>query len=433
MHTRGITLIDTMVGISLMLVIFLGIFAAFQLSVDVVSNNKARAGAIALADERMEYIRSLAYTAVGTSGGVPSGNLEQSETVALNGITYTRRTLVVYGDDPKDGTGGADTTGGIADYKAIKVEVSWESRIGTREIHLVSRIEPLTGLESAVTGGTLSVSVLNSSSQPVSNAQVVITNAATSPAVNLTTYTNINGLVSLIGTPAAAGYSVVVTKSGYSTAQTYSASGQNTNPAPANLTVSSGQTTSSTFAIDQLSSLTLITLAYGTANPITSIPITLKGAKTIGTNPTVYKYSTSVGGTGSATTTISSLEWDTYAMSVDPTTGYDLASSCTAQPVAIAAGSAVTTTVYLASHTTSSLPVKVIASGTGAAIPNASVRLYRTGYDTTQTTDACGQTFFSGLTSNTYSLSVSATGYTTFTSGTVVVGTTTTAYAVSLN
>src|SRR3989338_8875141 len=95
-HSRGVTLIDTLVGTALMLVIFLGIAAAFQLAVDVVLNNKARGGAIALANERMEYMRSLSYPLLGTSGGIPSGSIAQSEPVVLNGITFTRRTLVRY-------------------------------------------------------------------------------------------------------------------------------------------------------------------------------------------------------------------------------------------------------------------------------------------------------------------------------------------------
>ena len=49
-------MLDTIVGSALMLVVFVGVAAAFQLSVGVVTNNKARAGAIALANERMEYI-----------------------------------------------------------------------------------------------------------------------------------------------------------------------------------------------------------------------------------------------------------------------------------------------------------------------------------------------------------------------------------------
>lgn len=427
---RGFTLIDTLVGTSLMLIVFMGIAAAFQLSIDVVMSNKARAGAIALADERMEYIRSLPYTSIGTSGGVPSGSIAQTESLSFNGISYIRRTLVQYGDDPKDGSGAADATG-IADYKSVKVDVSWSSRTGPRDVYVVSRFEPQSGLESSVSGGTLSISVLNASGQPVPSAQVTITNTTVSPTVNLTTYTNSSGIVSLIGATAGSNYAISVTKSGYSTAQTYAPSAQNTNPSPSNLTVSNNLTTSSTFAIDQLGALTIITLPYGGGSPITNAPVTLRGAKTIGTNPTVYKYSASVGGTGSATTTVSGLEWDSYTMTVNPSTGYDLASSCAPQPVALAPGAAVTTMLYLAPHTAYSLPVKVTAASDGSLIPGASVRLFKTGYDTTLTTDSCGQAFFSGLTADVYSLSVSAPGHATYSSGSV--SATTSVYSVSLN
>ena len=91
---RGASLIDVVVGSALMLVVFMGISAAFQLSVEAVSNNKARAGAVSLSGERMEYIRSLTYASIGTSGGIPPGALAQSETISLNGISFTRRTLL---------------------------------------------------------------------------------------------------------------------------------------------------------------------------------------------------------------------------------------------------------------------------------------------------------------------------------------------------
>src|SRR3989344_2305991 len=68
LRSRGVTLIDTVVGSALMLLVFIGIAGVFQLSVDIITNNKARAGAIALSDERMEYIRSLAYASIGTVG-----------------------------------------------------------------------------------------------------------------------------------------------------------------------------------------------------------------------------------------------------------------------------------------------------------------------------------------------------------------------------
>ncbi|MDO8310752.1 MAG: hypothetical protein Q7T25_02305, partial [Sideroxyarcus sp.] len=83
----GVTLIDTLVGTALMLVVFMGIAGAFQLTVEVVSNSKARAGAIALANERMEFLKSLSYSQIGVTGGIPAGIVPQIETVALNGIS----------------------------------------------------------------------------------------------------------------------------------------------------------------------------------------------------------------------------------------------------------------------------------------------------------------------------------------------------------
>lgn len=255
--SRGVTLIDTVVGTALMLVIFLGIAAAFQLSVDVVSSNKARAGAIALLNERMEYIHSLSYGAIGTSGGIPPGALAQNETITLNGVTFNRRTLIVYQDDSRDGSAGGDGNGIQADSKVAKVDVSWQSRTGTRHIIAVARIAPLTGLESAVSGGTLTVNAVDAQGAALPSAQITVVNASTS--VNLTTYTSASGTVQLIGTPAGSGYQVTVTKSGYSTAQTYSATSQNTSPNPGHLTVSNSVTTSATFAIDLLGTKTVRT------------------------------------------------------------------------------------------------------------------------------------------------------------------------------
>lgn len=261
-HTqRGVTLMDTLVGTALMLVIFLGIAAAFQLSVDVVTNNKARGSAIALSNERMEYMRSITYASLGTSGGIPPGSIAQSESVVLNGITFTRRTVIEYADDPKDGTGVSDSNSITADYKVGKVDVAWTSRTGIRHITLVSRFESPAGMEIACTPpcGTLTISAVDAGSQPISGASVAIVNASVSPAVSINTFTNTGGTASFIGAPASSGYQITVTKSGYSTAQTYSPTAQNTNPNPGHLTVSNNQTTTGTFAVDVLGQKTIQT------------------------------------------------------------------------------------------------------------------------------------------------------------------------------
>lgn len=256
--SRGVTLIDTLVGTSLMLVIFLGIIAAFNLSVDVVTNNKARAGAIALANERMEYLRSLSYGQVGVTGGIPAGIVPQTESVSFNDTAYTRRTLVWYSDDPKDGLAGADTNGIVADYKTIRVEVSWISRQGQRSIELVGRMSP-AGVESPLVGGTLTINVVNAVNAAVANAQVDIANVSTNPTINIRTFTNTEGIVSFIGAPASSGYEISISKSGYNNDQTYAPSVANPNPSPRHLTVVNNQTTSQPFGIDLLSNKTVET------------------------------------------------------------------------------------------------------------------------------------------------------------------------------
>lgn len=261
---RGVSLIDTVIGIALLVIIFAGTAAALEISLDVIVNNRARAGATALADERIEYIRSLPFASVGTVGGVPSGTIAQSEALTLNNISYTRRTYIDYEDDPSDGLGGADTDG-ILDYKGVKVDVSWISRTGIRHVIVDTRIStPVDSNGNEINPcsspcGTLAINVANASSQPVLNAQVTVVNPSTSPAINLTTYTDASGTASVIGAPVASGYQVSVTKTGYSTAQTYSSSAGNTNPTPANLTVTNGNTTSISFAIDALGTKTIQT------------------------------------------------------------------------------------------------------------------------------------------------------------------------------
>ena len=568
------TLIDTVVGTALMLVVFLGIFAAFQLSVDIVLNNKARAGATALANERMEYIRSLTYSQVGTIGGIPAGIIPQTETIVLNGISYTRRTFIQYADDPGDGLGAADTNSITADYKALRSDVYWTARTGERHIMVLSRMSPGgNGIETAVPGGTLTLNVVNAALQPVSGALIHIVNSGTTPAsqaIDFTTYTNVSGIASFIGATTTGEYQITVSKSGYSTSQTYSTTTQNTNPNPGHVLVFTNQTTTKVFGIDLLSQKTITTwtpilpgtwsdtfadasklansstttVAAGvvrltgstgsyppagdfqsiaiapstlskwntfTASPSTpaqtailfrfyngtgtelipdsAIPgnstglatssvslsgvststypsiriaaalasddpaatpsvdsysvaydygptllpnasFTLKGSKTIGSGPsgTLYKYNTSQNSGPSASIVLSNMEWDTYQF--EPAASYDIASAChdaTENPVILATSTRFSlapdtqtaSDIYLVTHTSNALSVEVHSTATGSFIPYPTVRLYKTGYDMTQTADRCGQVIFSGLSAGTYTLVVSAAGYTTATDGAV--------------
>ncbi len=253
---RGATLIDAIVGTALMLLVFIGLFGVIRLAVMSVGLGKAKTGGTALANEQIEYVRSLPYASVAVVGGIPAGTIPATQTITLNNIDYTRRTFVQYIDNSVDGVGQLDTNGIQADYKVVKVTVSWEFRGGEREVTLITNVVP-RGIETLDGGGTLVVNAVNASGVVVPDAEVTIRNTSISPNINISTYSNSTGAANFPGAPVSSAYQVTVTKDGYSTDQTYLVTATNTNPTPGTLTVISDRTTSSTFRIDLLSDLTI--------------------------------------------------------------------------------------------------------------------------------------------------------------------------------
>ncbi len=249
---------DVVIGTALTLIIFVGLMGLLRASLLVSGIAKARAGATTIADTQVEYVRALDYDLVGTIGGIPAGVVSATSSQALNGITYTTRTLVVYVDDAKDGLGIGDTNGITTDYKQIKVEVTYAVRLVPHTVSVISNYAP-PGLETTTNGGTLSIAVVVATGVPLSGATVSIVNNSTVPAVSFTTFSDATGFVQLPGAPTSTEYQITVSKNGYSSAVTYARDVTNQNPTPGYLTVARNQTTTSTFAIDILAPFTLRT------------------------------------------------------------------------------------------------------------------------------------------------------------------------------
>lgn len=419
---NGSSLIDVIVGVAIISVVFVGIFGIFKLSIELVSNSKAKTGALALANEQMEFLRSLSYDNVGAIGGIPSGNIPQEETIMLNQSVYTRRTFIQYIDDPKDGLGAEDENGITADYKIAKVELKWAIGDAQRKFFLVSNIVP-KGMETLAGGGILTISVIDAFGAPLPSAQVTIKNATINPAIDVTTFTGGSGKVIFPGTPVGSNYEITVTKSGYSVAKTYGADIGNPNPNPGHLTVVESETTNATFAIDSLSSKTVRVWrrwGIGSTTPLGGIAFSMRGDKTIGSDgqgAPIYKHSADYETNLTGELSLNNLEWDNYTITIDDAlTGYDISESCPPQPRSLAPNVSTTTDIYLAPDTEHSLLVSV-ADRNGVLLADASARLYRGGYDDTKNTSDCGQIFWSGLSKGTisdgnpYAIDVSLSGY----------------------
>jgi hypothetical protein len=343
------TLIDVLVGSAIALIIFLAVFQLLRVSALVSTLAAETAAATAIANTQMEYIRSLPYDDVGTVGGIPAGSIPQEATTTEDNVPYGVRVFVGYYDDPADGSGGSDSNGITTDYKRAKVSVTFTAMTGTHTVTVSSVVAP-PGVETTTGGGTLRIAAVDATGAAVPGATVSVENQTITPAVDLSTFTDASGVALLPGAATSTGYEITVTKDGYSTAQTYDRDTTNQNPNPGHLTVVANQTTSGTFAIDRLATLTINTYTVEASTssliPEPNVAFTLTGAKTIGSTGAgapIYKtvIATSTDASGTATL---SLEWDTYTFAVS---GYAEASTSLPTPFQIYAGTATSTDVVL--------------------------------------------------------------------------------------
>ncbi len=416
-NQKGVTIIEVFVSLAIFSLVMIGLYSLFNLGIKVLGDNRARIDATALANQRLEMVRNLRYDDVGTVSGIPSGTIPQMETISINRINYSVETSIIYIDDPFDGlAGGTPEDLFNADYKRIRVEVSWPRMLNDNPVIMITDVSP-KGIETDITGGTLSLIVFDAEGDPVPMADVHIENTDIDPVVNINTQTTANGKLILPGMPPAVeSYDIVVTKAGYSADQTYEVDPvNNPNPNPPPITIFDGVVTETSFSIDLLGSLTINTKNLD-ESPLGGVDFTLRGSKTIGTdgeeNP-IYKYNYDLATDGAGTLTLNNMEWDSYEFIIDnPTIGYDIAGSSPALPISLLPNTDHMVDIYLSPHTENSLLVTV-RSETGDLLENAEVHLYAAlpPYDVTQNTTAYGQTFFSGLNNMNYSLDAALTGY----------------------
>tara|TARA_B100000508_G_scaffold123897_1_gene106881 strand:- start:13079 stop:14836 length:1758 start_codon:yes stop_codon:yes gene_type:complete len=253
----GISLVEVLIVIGIASTIFVALFASVQYSLQLIAHSNAKLSALSLANDRLEYFRSLPYDDVGTIAGIPSGTIPQNSTTTLNGIEFNERVLVEYVDDAADGKLTATTTdsNGIpSDYKRLKIEISWTIKGETNDVTLVSNIVPRS-IETTIGGGTVRVNVVNDQSLFLPGAEVRLLNNTTTSTIDITRYTDGSGSALFSGAPAASGYQVFVTAPGYSTDQTYEATTTNPNPITAPFAVLESDISTVTFQVGELSDI----------------------------------------------------------------------------------------------------------------------------------------------------------------------------------
>ena len=357
----GFTMIETLIGLGILAIVSTSIYQAYANILQVVQAAQYNSAALNIMESHVEMIRNMRYEDVGTAGGVPYGKLPQTSFAVLYGASCDLHIYVRNIDDTFDGTlGGTPNDTAPADYKLVELQVTCTTCTRYNVARMATYVAP-KNLESSSKRGNLFIRVFDSAGQPVSGATVHVTNTAVSPAIDLTDVTNTAGLLQLVDTAtSSAKYHIAVSRAGYSSDQTYPP-GTPANPTQPDATVASQQLTTTSLAIDRVSSLT-IRARDSMCQPISGFDTLMTGAKIIGTNPVVPKYSIAHSTNADGLTTLASVEWDTYALRPTDTT-WDIAGAQASLSITVDPNTSHTVTWQIAPRQGTGLLVSVTDQG----------------------------------------------------------------------
>jgi type II secretory pathway pseudopilin PulG len=449
---RGFTLIEALVLLFIFGLVTVVFYQAFSAGTRFIIEAKNRMGAVALANEKMETVRNLDYSAVGTRRwngsayeyGTPSGEILEDETVAVNTRAYAVHTTAEYLDDPFDGEEPADTV--PEDYKRVEIRVSWGSGGSDQTVSLTAFFTP-PGVETDEGGGTLSISVLDNAGGGVDGATVNIANNTLNPAVSDSDTTDASGAALFSGArPSGQGYAVSISKAGYYAVSTYPPYPTSSfYPVDVHASVVAGAFNQKTVLMDRVSQLALSTKdPFGQDLP--DIGFHIEGGRKIGdtadTLLPVYDFSQDTDSGDTAEKSFPDRSSGNYTLSLADTSRYLLLRLSTNESAvdgfSLLPGVSADVVMTVADKEVPAVLVTVADQASGVPVEGASVHLTNgtLPYDETVQTDRYGQAYFPtaspGLTAGDYDVSVTAAGFSDY-DGSVTVGSGLATKSVELN
>lgn len=333
------------------------VMTAYSASFKTMDLAKAKIGAVALANEKMENIRNMPYDSLATEYGpiYPPGNIKDDETIVRKGIEYNTHTVISYVDDPYDGNAEGtipDKPTDLYPYDYKKVEVS---------INKIGRNGKLTVLTSNVSAkaaetpsntGILKICVINSNYDPVPDADVTITNPETDPPVNISAKTGSDGCIMIPSLPPNLHnhYHLTATKGDFSIDMTYERTAQNPNALQPDIDILAQQVTDITLQIDLLSKM-IIDVVDNNNAPVPNAQLHIEGTKRIYFNPDTKKYSQDLTADANGHLEIENMEFDDYSITVQD---WNIVTTSPYQPVGLKANT--------------TLNVKIVGNNTPGAL-----------------------------------------------------------------
>lgn len=390
---HGISLVETLVGLAVFFAISVSVYQVYTVTFKAFSGARMQVLANNLANEHLEFIRNIPFSEIGVVKGIPPGIIVATTTVTRENMTFEIGTTVRNIDDPFDGVicpGEIEMCGEIdfspADYKLIDLSIICTSCSSpARTFRFTGRVAP-KGLETASMNGALFIRAIDANGELVSGATVEVVNNTVTPAVNITDTTDTEGYLRIVDVPPATiSYQITVSKSGYSTDQTYATSTANPNPIAPPLTVAAQTVTRATFAIDRTSQMNISSLTETCGAVPGSISASLTGSKLIGRDPDVLKHAAfPFVMTGGNSVLVAGLEWDMYTISLAPQQGgYDLAGIIPLSPFSLASNVTQNVKLIMKLNDPQGVLVTVKDAATGLPLTNASVTLGGATYEQT--------------------------------------------------
>lgn len=385
-HThKAFTLVEILVATALFAMISVAVYQSYGSLTAVISVARIKVTAADLLNERLEIIRNMPYSQVGIVNGIPNGILNHSDTFVRDGITFQATTTIRNIDDPFDGTIGGtpnDLTG--TDYKMVEVDITCATCKNFTPMDVTTLVAP-KNLETASTNGALFVKVFDANGNPIENANVHVVDTKVTPNLVVDDVTNAQGILQIVDAPPGANaYHITVSKSGYTSDQTYATSSTMTHPVKPDATVVIQQVTQVSFSIDQISTMN-ISAVNTLCAPVPNLAFTLTGTKTINTTPTIYKYSQNLTLDGSGNLSLPNMEWDNYTPIIT-TSGKYLGGANPLLPVTVLPGASQNMQLVVTTGPATVLLVNVKDNPTSLPISGATVTLTKSGYNNTLTT-----------------------------------------------
>src|SRR3989344_3390637 len=167
--SSGFTIFEILIAIGLFLIIGGGVYFAYANILEAITRSRLNAEVAFVIEREIEIVRNMAYDDIGVENGSPAGKLKPQKTVSSGLLQFSIESTVRNIDDPFDSVaGGVPNDTAPADYKLVEFKLTClNCSFPINPVKTTTTAAP-EGLETETKNGSLFISIVNASDQPVS-------------------------------------------------------------------------------------------------------------------------------------------------------------------------------------------------------------------------------------------------------------------------